>query len=328
MACLAVSTSGSASVSTASVVLLLSASLHSRMYIYWSLTHSLLLLFLLFSSTPCSQAVLQPSLGDGCVNIFLDLGSNVGVQVRKFFEPKKYTSQVSQIMEVFAERFGRDRRGPTNCVFSFEPNPKHTPQLQRIETVYRALGYRHLHFPMAVSSENTTLTLLRAQNNQFDADAHLIKNREDLQHQRLKAHVSRANTTVTATVVDFVEFLRVHVLARQLPTGMRGKGQVVIKMDIEGEEYNLLPHLITSGVLCQSTDLLLIEWHIRNSRWFLKGVLPLPIVKEKVVQLQKSMSMLLALSRPSCKTELRKIDDESFSHDSLDTNPLPPLPRS
>lgn len=264
-------------------------------------------------------------MGDGCVNIFIDLGSNVGVQVRKFFEPNKYTKEPSRILDVFADVFGSDRRGPTNCVFSFEPNPKHTPQLRKIEAVYKALGFRHKHFAMAVSSENTTMTLLRAQNNAFDADAHLVKDKEDLKHKRLKAATTREGTTVTTEVIDFVEFLRVHVLERQIPLQRKGQqqGKVIIKMDIEGEEYNLLPHLITSGVLCQSTNLLLIEWHIRNSRWFLKGILPLPIEKDRVVSFQKSMHMLLSLTSPVCKTEMRKIDDESFSHDSLESNPLP-----
>ena len=34
-----------------------------------------------------------------------------------------------------------------------------------------------------------------------------------------------------------------------------------MKLDAEGFEYDLLPHLITRGGLCGVVDVLVIEWH-------------------------------------------------------------------
>jgi hypothetical protein len=257
----------------------------------------------------------QVRFGDGCARVFLDLGCNVGVQVRKFFEEELFDKNKSSLMRVFDSTFGTDRQHQReNCVFSFEPNPKHTARLQKMESVFQSRGYRYVHFPFAVSSENATVTLLREKDNTYDADAKLIKNKADLKHKRLKAAVDRAGATVNASVLDFVEFLRVHILERELPRSLTpAEGRVVVKMDIEGEEYNLLPHLISSGVLCQSTDLLLLEWHVRNSKWFLKGALPSPIEKERVIHFQKSLQLLLTLSHPVCKTDMKKLDDESYS---------------
>ena len=196
-----------------------------------------------------------------------------------------------------------------------------------MEAVYQALGFRYRHFPFAVSTENATVTLLRESNNQVDADAKLIKDKADLRDKRLQAAARRDGTTVNASALDFVQFLRHHVAERRLPAGTPPQeGRVVVKMDIEGEEYSLLPALISSGVLCGCVDLLLVEWHVRNSKWFLRGALPLPIERERVVALQRSMALLLTLSRPACRTHMRKLDDESYSFDTLLAHPLPPLP--
>jgi hypothetical protein len=296
---------------------------------------ALILLLSLYLATASLTPSLTPplthsTLGDDCTHVFLDLGSNLGVQVRKFFEPQLFQRQQSSLLRALDHTFGYNRthslqQRSSNCVFSFEPNPKHTHRLQHMQAVYQSLGYRYMHFPVAVSTENSTVTLLREVSSN-DAAAKLIKNKADLSDKRLQQVASRTGTTVDTHTIDFVEFLQKHIMERKLPEGVSStQSRVMIKMDIEGEEYSLLPALVSSGVLCRTVDVLLVEWHVRNSRWFLKGVLPLPIDREKVLAFQRSVKLLLTLSKPACRTDMRKLDDESYMGDTLVSHPLPRL---
>ena len=67
----------------------------------------------------------DPNFLKGCRHVFLDVGSNVGIQVRKLFEPKLYPD--AEVLPQFDQFFGRypDNRDEV-CAVGFEPNPKHT----------------------------------------------------------------------------------------------------------------------------------------------------------------------------------------------------------
>ena len=73
-----------------------------------------------------------------------DVGSNVGIQVRKLFEPKLYPD--ANVLSVFDSYFGPvasdGRRNETICAVGFEPNPRHTPKLKAVEDAHRACGWR------------------------------------------------------------------------------------------------------------------------------------------------------------------------------------------
>ena len=77
--------------------------------------------------------VLLIFFSDGCYHVYLDVGSNVGVQVRKLFQPKLYPD--AAIHKVFNEFFGgptlRDTK--TICAVGFEPNPNHEQRLKGIK---------------------------------------------------------------------------------------------------------------------------------------------------------------------------------------------------
>merc|ERR1719238_1904420 len=84
-----------------------------------------------------------------CRSIFLDVGSNQGVQVRKFYEAEKYPAAL--MLDSLDTIFGlpAERRAPASesglCVLGFEPNPDHYDKLQAIEDAYQAKGW-HAHF--------------------------------------------------------------------------------------------------------------------------------------------------------------------------------------
>lgn len=100
----------------------------------------------------------RPRRGDGCWHVYLDVGSNIGVQVRKLFEPHLYPGAL--VLDLFESRFHIDRLKPvpltvinphfthnTNltshiCAFGWEPNPQHTDWLHILEIAYHQNGWR------------------------------------------------------------------------------------------------------------------------------------------------------------------------------------------
>ncbi len=104
---------------------------------------------------------------DGCRHIFLDVGSNRGVQIRKLFQPALFPS--APIVNHFEEMFGADEDrsagwGDRVCAVAFEPNPRHAEELTRLAEHYRAeCGYRVLVY------DNTAVVGDGAEHAWFDA---------------------------------------------------------------------------------------------------------------------------------------------------------------
>lgn len=60
--------------------------------------------------------------------IYLDVGTNVAVQIRKLYDPHKFP--VATVLPVFDEYFGQDRRKV--CAVGFEPNSAHTEYVEKV----------------------------------------------------------------------------------------------------------------------------------------------------------------------------------------------------
>jgi len=80
-----------------------------------------------------------------------------------------------------------------------------------------------------------------------------------------------------------------------------GKPQVVMKLDIEGAEYRVVPHLLDHGALC-ALDLIFLEWHETDTRW--------DEHKKLVSQITGTLQ--------KCDTVVSSVDDESFLFDGKD----------
>jgi hypothetical protein len=81
------------------------------------------------------------ALLDGCGHVYVDVGSNIGVQVRKLYEPSRYTD--APVQALFTRHFGAEPEQRRRvCAVGFEPSPKHTPRLRQLERRYGELGYR------------------------------------------------------------------------------------------------------------------------------------------------------------------------------------------
>ena len=88
-----------------------------------------------------------------CKYVYVDLGTNVGVQVRKLFEPHKYPDAPS--VKVFEKYFGpaTPERNAVTCVVGVEANPNHAAKLQQMEKCYNRMGWRtKIYVPRVVAT--------------------------------------------------------------------------------------------------------------------------------------------------------------------------------
>ena len=206
-----------------------------------------------------------------CTSVYFDAGSNIGVQIRKLYEPGWYLDRPdnalkgravlhtlykrsqARIMTLQDEAFGHAPRCHV-CSIGFEPNPKHQPQLQHLQRTLRAAGAGVLVVHAGLSSIDGTLQLQGVESRSHSAD--MTQTGVALSHSPASAQSVSVPTVDFATVLLGVREL----LSRGGGSGDSKGGQIVMKMDLETEEYMVLPHLIRRSALCE-LDAVYVEWH-------------------------------------------------------------------
>ena len=181
---------------------------------------------------------LIQQLQDGCSNIFLDLGANIGMHSRFLFEADRYPSErhpstgaeLHQYAAVFDRQFGRDRNRSATCAVAFEPNPQHAARHRRLSAAYAKLGWRHIHVAAGISDRSGPIA--------FYANGGYAKT-------GAKNFLSFATTrldksSAPPTLVPAVDFAHLLSLLRAL----RPTPRVLVKMDIEGLEFAVLPTVL------------------------------------------------------------------------------------
>ena len=107
---------------------------------------------ILLHKNSTTRPFIEPNFLDGCYHVYLDVGSNVGIQVRKLYEPEKYPN--ARVHELFNSHFGSieeirlltsNLSGAENfktvCAVGFEPNSNHTERLKSLEKSYKKCGW-------------------------------------------------------------------------------------------------------------------------------------------------------------------------------------------
>mgnify|MGYP006152281031 CR=1 FL=1 len=124
-----------------------------------------------------------------------------------------------------------------------EPQPIFHSALNRIADTYNGTL-----FPRAAWTSDATLNLTVGKNSQ---KASIVRNNDGR-----SAPGPRGTSMISVRTFD---------LAKLLLVQLREEDQaVMMKLDVEGSEYRLLPHLLTHGALCRGVTHLRIEWHLHN----------------------------------------------------------------
>lgn len=205
---------------------------------------------------PTGRAPSARPLAEGCTHVYLDVGTNRGVQLRKLLQPQYYPG--AKVLPVFDVFFGTDRASHSSlCAFGFEPNPSHTAWLQRIERAYTAHGWRVKVFTETAVGvrDGDTVPIY------FTGDLFSDLAASSTQNEILTWGGSRAPKRVDVRTLDLARFLNEEVHARS--EAAAPGAAVVMKLDIEGAEMDVLPELLLRGALCK-VDMLFAEFHQRQ----------------------------------------------------------------
>ena len=151
------------------------------------------------------------------------------------------------------------------CIHGFEANPVFTAELQQLESSLSKRGLCvHLNTEIVAADTNRITTFY-------------VDGRKDAMHGKNGKYFAEGSTadrdagmklrnvkTINATSVDFASYLDMHLLAKERRVG----AIAVLRMDIEGGEYTLLPYLLQRRdsrppVICK-LDLLVIEFHSKR----------------------------------------------------------------
>jgi len=258
-----------------------------------------------------------------CRHVYLDVGSNIGVQVRKLFEPHKYLDtpdrdyrhvrrgaagmkvHLVRTLRVWDEHFGPAPRCNV-CAIGLEPNPSHRARLQEVQRRLRAAGAGVLFFEAAASGRAGEAVLFgdcadlpggAGATSKVAKDcskgATLVGPNSQAQRGR-----TRSNNVSRVRLINFPHMLQ--YVVNQLHRAREGtQPQIVAKVDLEGAEYALFTALVSQAKLCKAASYL-VEWHAmpKNSAHL-------------------STRGQIEEEGRKCHTKIQEIDDEVHGSDGL-----------
>ena len=214
------------------------------------------------------------------------------------------------------------------CVVGIEPNPMHTARLRTMEASLTAAGIG--------------VVILHAAATDAYSVASMSKTKADVSHEHWAAHLVAVpeetkdrRGAVMVRTVDLAQL--VQELDRRQRRSAAERGQLVMKIDIEGSEFVALPQMVMTGALCAVDDIFL-EWHSTNgkvpmgageghspaslARWQAEVMVDNSSAKEmfRSTLLRGAIGKAVARARlePGCRIRLIHIeDDETYQHDGV-----------
>lgn len=237
--------------------------------------------------SPPSQSSKSPF--KNCKQVYLDIGSNIGVQIRKLFEPSRYPG--ADVIRVFDKHFGVTRNKSQDlCAIGIEMNPSHTSRLKLLEHHYTSTCNYNVKFftETAASTHDGFVGFLSDgdhANEEWGASTNLV----------LKDQSVISQTKQIVQSIDIANF----ILKELVPHA----DTIVIKLDIEGAEHDVLPRLMMTGALCNVSEIF-IELHYWSFSQDQKELM------DMATKLYPGF-----FSAAGCRVQMSYIDDESYLHD-------------
>lgn len=225
-----------------------------------------------------------------CRGLYVDVGTNIGVQIRKLYDSDFVGAKVNPIFDRY---FGQENRLDI-CSIGFEPNPKHEHTLLQLQENLRCRGFKTKIFTNTAaydSDKNLTFYLDLKSPKEYNEWGSSILNWQN--HSNPSASVQVQGINLSRFLLDILAD------ATQIP--------VLMKIDIEGAEYSVMPSLISSGASCL-IDAIFIEWHPRMAQTSLG-----PLIRSAVESFLKVSP---------CPITILNLDDETYQKNAT-TIPLP-----
>jgi len=267
---------------------------------------------------------------DGCRHVFLDMGTNTGVQIRKLYEPHLFPN--ASVLPIFDKFFGPigERDLQSICTVGFEPNVMHNEELVKLEERYQDCGWQvYIALATGVGIEEKSdlefvykkvwpgerpgeaLTDPLGGMGRFLDDGNYAKDIVE-------------GTMFNVRQIRIADFIKGVVATRRFERDPNSPNKyppaVVMKLDVEGRyflfshfrgfpsifkrELGIVPDLVMSGAL-QHIDNLHVDW--TKDDWTDESL---------VNQLSAAMSVLTTLGTErglAHITEVVPLDDESYS---------------
>jgi hypothetical protein len=221
-----------------------------------------------------------------CDHLYLDIGTNTGVQLRKLYQPESFPH--APVIPLFDEVFGDKSHRRRVCAIGFEPNPNQNSRLDSVQTIYRRAG-----FPVVIFTE-TAVSVVKG------VSSFYFNGKNDLGASLLNWRNSKVSSSVGTINID--SFIK-NIVSTW--TSKSASSKILAKMDIEGAEFNVIPHMLAKGSLCL-IDKMMIEWHFR----FIDAEKVNPILKSQ--EAFESNIQFYTQNAAGCKFNLVEIDDESY----------------
>lgn len=259
-------------------------------------------------TVPSSYA--HPAWLQSCTSIFLDLGSNNGVSVRKLYEPEKYGG--AKLLPHLSAVFGQPdaRRAPASktglCALGLEPNPVHHERLRMVQQSYRKQGWNVHFYPFAAWSKEGSMPL----NMTGKKEPATEQKAGEGSHLSMRSTARAASRQVATRTVDLAAFIK------SLPE----HSVKLMIMDIEGAEYQSLAQLIQKNVLCHKTvQKALIAAHPWGeiTHWGDNSTFHVGVHPRSFLAIQQRMDQLKEYEWcvPGKVTEVSELDDSMYSQD-------------
>lgn len=232
-----------------------------------------------------------------CRHFYLDLGTNIGVTIRKLYEPQYYKD--APMVEFFQSLFGDVEERHKVCSIGFEPNTVWVEHLENLQTVYRKAGFPTVIFTnSALASTRGILKFFR------------IVGYNEVGSSVVDLH-GQDDDYVEAIAVDTDALIK-HVMEmwKASPSYQKGVSKVFAKMDIEGSEYFVLPKMLQGGSLCD-IDVMTMEWH--------PGILDKCTSPLSTTEAMKAVQWITSGLCPNFR--LVNLDDETYA--LQDPGPMP-----
>jgi len=232
----------------------------------------------------------------GCKHFYIDVGTHAGVQLRKLFEPHAYPD--APVHTLFNKHFPARRCAV--CAIGFEPSSSMQTRLDALEMNYTAAGIGVLIFRAAASTSGGAVYF--GGSGEGSTVGHMDISMNSGQHTA--ASYNYVRSIGLEHVIRYVRgAMDRREAGRNSQRARLPRGKIVMKVDVEAQEWLLMPQLILSETLCQ-LDAVYIEYH-----WFVER----PWFFSWAQAASKAFQM--SAEAKHCNTELINLDDETYASD-------------